>query len=206
MNRLRTALCLAAALLAGCAAPAPRPTPPMTDHEPYAQRAAAVGAWTRWGLTARLGIDDGQDGGSGRLDWRVDGESSTLDFRGALGRGAWRLSIDPEGATLLRADGSEVHANSIAELVIAETGLSLPVAALQWWVRGLPQPVPEFRWSLDDQGLVQELEQLGWQVHYNRYMDYGTLRMPRRLEATDGVQRVNLAVSRWWHEGEPGDA
>jgi len=198
-------LCVAAALLAGCAARLPGPSLPAEVDSRNAKRAAEVGGWQQWGLTGRLGLDDGTDGGSGRLDWRVHGPDSTLDFRGAMGRGAWRLDITGQGARLQRADGSFNQAEGIADLVLTETGMQLPVDALQWWVRGLPQPQSTFSQRLDDNGLLLELEQLGWQIRYERWMDHGAWSMPRRLEATDGQQRVKLAVSRWWDGSGPAD-
>jgi outer membrane lipoprotein LolB len=197
---------LGALLLTACAGPqskAPGRTSPGIEYSRHSQ---TVSAWSDWGLTGRLGLDDGQDGGSGRLDWQVSPMATSLDFRGTLGRGAWRLTTDSSGATLLRADGSEIRAAGIAELVIGETGLDLPVEALQWWVRGLPQPGADYRWQFNEEGLLAELEQLGWHIRYERYMDHAQLRLPRRLSATDGRQNVNLAVSQWRQGAIPGDA
>jgi outer membrane lipoprotein LolB len=204
--KLRFACLCAALLLTACA------TPPITrEASPgalaaQAQRAAAIGAWQRWGLTARLGLDDGESGGSGRLDWRVEETRSTLDFRGTLGRGAWRLDIDTSGATLQRGDGSTAHAPSVAELVAGETGLQLPVDALEWWVRGLPDPASDHQWQLDAQGLLVTLQQAGWNVHFKSYVEYEGWALPRRLEASDGRQRVSLAVGKWWHGDAVPDA
>lgn len=194
-------LCL---LLAGCAGAPQRP--PTPDAQALADRAENLGAWVRWGLTGRLGLDDGTEGGSGRLDWAVDGPNSEMHFRGALGRGAWQLTLDARGATLERADGTSVSAPTVSGLVAQETGLHLPVSALHWWVRGLPDPGSTHERELDADGLLVELRQLGWVVRYRRYMDYGTLMMPRRIEAVNGEQRVSLAVSQWWHANGAPDA
>lgn len=204
--KLRIAGLCSALLLNACATQPPTPATEVEAVAAQSRRAMTVGTWERWGLSARLGLDDGETGGSGRLDWRVETSGSTLDFRGTLGRGAWRLDIDAQGVTLMRGDGTIATAASVSEMVAAETGLALPVNALQWWVRGLPDPTTEYAWQLDAEGLLVELRQSGWHVHFKSYMQHDGWSMPRRLEASDGRQRVSLAVGKWWHGGTAGDA
>lgn len=185
-------------------------SPTLPDQESravaYAHRASQLEAFARWSLTARLGLDDGQDGGSGRLQWGVDGPSSTLDFRGTLGRGAWRLALDRDGATLSRADGSVVHDPSVSELIRRESGLMIPVGSLHWWVRGLARPGAERRLELDASGLPAELHQDGWMIRYDRYMEEGEMLLPRKLVATRGEYRVKLVISRWAMPAGDSDA
>lgn len=194
------AVVLGTALLAGCAV---RPVVE-TDaaRAAYDNRAEAIGTWTRWGLSGRLGIDGGDDGGSGRLNWVVGEEGSSLQFRGALGRGAWRLSIEQQGATLEKADGTVTRAPSADTLALMETGWEIPVAALAWWVRGLARPGGRAPMDIDAEGLPLTLEQDGWRVSFERFDDSGDVRLPKRIEAVKGDYRVKLAISRWWHEGD----
>jgi len=193
-------------LLTACAGRAPYEPDRETRTASYEVRAGRIQTFPRWSLTARLGVDDGRDGGSGRLEWGVDGSSSTLEFRGTLGRGAWRLALDETGATLSRADGSVVHDPSVAELVRRESGLLIPVDSLQWWVRGMARPDQEHHLELDPSGLPVELDQDGWRVRYDRYLEQDSLWLPRRLEATRGDYRVKLVISRWSMHAGGGDA
>lgn len=187
-------------LMAGCASLAPTRELPTA-----AERSEVLSSWDAWGLTARLGIDDGSEGGSGRIDWKIAGADSALDFRGALGQGAWRLELGPELATLTRADGTVSSAADIDQLLWQETGWQVPVEALQWWVRGLPQPGAGRDLQLGPEGLPASLQQQGWQIVFLGYMDYAGQQLPRRLEAERGSFKLKLAVSRWWHLG-PDDA
>jgi outer membrane lipoprotein LolB len=104
-------------LLAGCAA-RPIPDSDGSAATAYTARFSELSAWQSWNLTARLGIDDGTEGGSGRLDWQVNGSQETLQFRGALGQGAWRIDIDEDRARLQRADGSVTTAPRVQDLVL----------------------------------------------------------------------------------------
>jgi len=185
-------------LLAACAAPGPvrNLTAP---EQAYAKRLDRLQGAQTWGFVGRLGLDDGQDGGSGRLDWRSDMDSVTLEFRGALGQGAWQLAADPAQARLTRTDGSITVAPHIDLLAYQELGWVLPVSALSWWVRGMAWPGTQGpdALQLNEDGTPAVIEQLGWHVTYSRYMDYAGEQMPSRLLARQGDTQVKLAVSRW---------
>lgn len=194
------------ALLVACAAPAPAPD--RSDSRlAYESREAIIRSWATWGLTGRLGVDGGDEGGSGRLDWSDSGNDATLRFRGALGQGAWRLDITPDEARLQRSDGSVVTARDVDRLVRQETGWELPVTALAWWVRGLAAPGapgPE-RMDLNDDGTIAQLEQRDWAITYLRYDEGTGQALPTRLEAVQGDIVVKLAVSRWQGDTERDD-
>ena len=63
------------------------------NKEVYEDRASRLNATGEWGLVGKISLDDGDDGGSGRLQWSVEPSYSELDFHGAMGRGAWHLQI-----------------------------------------------------------------------------------------------------------------
>ena len=150
-----------------------------------------------WGFIGRISLDDGDRGGSGRLQWEVIADSSELDFHGAMGRGAWHLQISPEGAVLKEANGAEQTAAGVNELLQARMGWPIPVEALQWWVRGMAAPgvVEDERFDVD--GLLINLEQFGWSIDFNRYDSAVGMALPVRLDARRADYRVKLAISRW---------
>lgn len=198
MTRIYPAgLALLALLLSACASAPRAPDARAERQAAYELRAETISAWTRWGFEGRLSLDDGVDGGSGRLDWRADGESSRLDFRGTLGRGAWRLTIQPGGALLQRADGSQVEAASVEELVQAEVGWRVPVDALSWWVRGLVAPGDTEQVEYDESGRIVQLTQAGWTIEFERYREVAGADLPGRVEAVRGDLRIKLVTARW---------
>ncbi|NIP19212.1 MAG: outer membrane lipoprotein LolB [Xanthomonadales bacterium] len=200
MNRLTALLC-AVTFLAACAAPQQRVEDPQAV---YLERGVQVRALTDWNLSGRLSMDDGDEGGSGRLQWRTSPDVTQLDFRGALGRGAWRLTVGPEESVLERGDGSLARARRVEELVLAETGWNIPVRSLQWWVLGIAAPGPHEAMDFDDGGLLRRLVQDGWTIDYGRYQDVEGIDLPGRLEAVNGPYRVKLAVGRWSLAGPAG--
>ena len=167
------------------------------NQQAYQQRADIINAWPQWGLAGRISLDDGDEGGSGKLKWSVQPGNSELDFYAALGRGAWHLQISPDRAVLTEANGTRQSAGSVNDLIRERMGWPLPVEALQWWVRGLAAPGPIDDREMDSSGLLVSLQQFGWRVEYSRYDDGGLVSMPKRLNATMKDYRVKLAISQW---------
>jgi len=183
-------------LLSGCKT-APITKPGAGNQAAYDNRSENIASVSSWNLVGRISMDDGEEGGSGRLQWVVKDEHSTLDFQGAMGRGAWQLEIEPGGAALRLADGSEYFADGVDALVQQQIGWPIPVKALQWWVRGLAAPGTIDAQQLDTDGLLTSLAQFGWQIDFNRYASDAGVAMPVRLDARQNDYRVKLAISRW---------
>ena len=163
----------------------------------YQNRVETLGEIHTWGLVGKLSLDDGDRGGSGRLQWNVKSDHSELDFHGAMGRGAWHLEIGPEGAVLTEANGDEQSAEGVNQLLQERMGWPIPVDALQWWARGLAAPGAIDEEKIDSEGLLISLEQFGWKVDFNRYDSVDDMALPIRLNARRDNYRVKLAISRW---------
>lgn len=171
--------------------------PGVVNHTAYQNRSAKLNATVEWGLVGKISLDDGEQGGSGRLQWDVEPGQSELDFHGALGRGAWHLQITPEAAFLKMADGSEQIAPNVSELIQDQIGWPIPLDALSWWVRGMAAPGVIENEQIGPDGLLISLSQFGWNVDFNRYKSVADLELPIRLNATRDQYRVKLAISRW---------
>jgi outer membrane lipoprotein LolB len=191
-------LVVAAALLVQACSSAPRVADgdgiPM---ERYQARAAELSSIPDWALRGRLAVTDGKDGGSGSLRWKETTDGSHMDFHGALGRGAWRLSAGAGGAELELADGNRYRADTVGELVRGQLGWDIPVDALAWWVRGLEAPgTPESR-VLGEDGTLEMLRQDGWLVEYGRYREVNGIDLPVKLNARQAERTVKLAIRDW---------
>ena len=194
---MRFLVIVAAALLVACSARQLAPVNDAGSELAYQQRSTRLGALPAWDLSGKLSLDDGHDGGSGKLEWQARPQFDQLDFRGALGKGAWRLVLDENGAELQKADGTVTRAPGIDELVLDEVGWSIPVDSLRWWVLGLAAPGVYDRLGLDPGGHLMELRQHGWDIKFDRYRAFADYDLPGKLVATQGDRRVKLAVLNW---------
>ena len=183
--------------LNACTTVPPKDAPVAAGSIFQGDRTELLGDIGAWGLQGKISLDDGDEGGSGRLQWDVTPGFSELDFHGALGRGAWRLQVGEEGALLQLADGTEQTAPRVGQLIQDHIGWSIPLEALQWWVRGLAAPGVIENQALGPEGLLLSLRQFGWNVRFNRYDSFDGVAMPVRLDANRENYRVKLAISHW---------
>ena len=163
----------------------------------YQSRLDSVLGFEAWTLAGRLAVNDGQDGGSGNLIWHRLGDASSMEFHGALGRGAWRLEADSDGAILELADGEVHRASSVNALLKQRLGWEVPVEALSWWVRGLAEPGEWESRELDENGKLLRLTQFGWLIEFGGYFDVDGIIMPQKMTARQGAHTVKLAVRKW---------
>ena len=167
------------------------------NRSAYENRLKVLSEIAEWGFAGKISLDDGDQGGSGKLQWNVEPGGSGLDFHGALGRGAWHLQTGPQGAVLTQANGDVQTAPDVNELIQNRMGWPIPVNALQWWVRGLAAPGPVEEEKLDNEGRLLRLNQFGWMVNFDRYHSIDDMALPKRLDVTRDNYRVKLAISRW---------
>lgn len=195
----RTGLVLiVAVLLTSCAT-----TPPGESRsdasrvQRYEARADDLTARRDWTLKGRLAVSDANDGGSGNLQWQENLQGTRMDFHGALGRGAWRLEVNDRGAELELADGTLYRADEVQSLVREQIGWEVPIEALAWWVRGLEAPGAVESHRLGDDGTLEFLDQLGWEIEFSHYRDVGRTSLPLRLTARQAGRTVKLVVRNW---------
>jgi outer membrane lipoprotein LolB len=195
--RLSLALLLALGLLSGCASMRPGSADLTARNERYLDRQQAIEAVTSWSLEGRLAVRDENDGGSGHFRWKQSDEGTRMDFHGAMGRGAWRLVADAQGAVLELSDGSSYRARTVDELVRKRLGWVIPVDALASWVKGIAAPGEEAGRELDEAGNLLRLDQRGWVIDYGRYRVFDQFSLPSKMTARQEARYVKLAVKDW---------
>jgi outer membrane lipoprotein LolB len=183
-------------MLAGLAACESVPVKPLGNQE-WQLHQKRVDAHKDWLMQGRVAIRYGDDGGQGLLHWRQQGKSYDLRFYDALNR----LQLHIEGGSqgvLLHARDQETHEAADAETLMQEyLGWSVPVNALQYWVRGLPVAGQTVGTSRFSDNRLEELSQGDWHILYQRYEKVDGVWMPdlMRIEAPDLT--IKLVVEKW---------
>ena len=192
---------LALVLLAGCAAAPVRQAPEVVsaDQAQARQQArqARLQALPDWSMQGRVALSVGDRGGSGRLDWRQQGDAFEVSLAAPVTRQSWRLAGTPLGATLEGLEGGP-RAGRDADVLLREaTGWPIPVQAMAWWVRGLASPDAVLEFGAD--GRPRRLHAQGWTVDYQEWLPASGPwpEMPRRLQAVRGDARVRVVVDGW---------
>lgn len=191
-------------LCVSCATPLPRP-PGDQLQQLWQVRAARLLPIQHWELRARLAVRADERGGQVSLHWRRDGARHSIRLTGPLGRGVLHLTQDESGAHLQDAEQNVLHAASGEDLLFRYTGWRLPVANLNYWVRGLPAPDLAVVTELDDLGRLKSLRQQDWDVEYEEYVRSEGYELPSRLRLTSlanassgqPAMQVRLVIERW---------
>lgn len=154
-----------------------------------------------WSAAGKVGARQGEESTSFNLIW--DQSNSDYDIRlfGPLGQGAVKIIGDDTQATLYEGN-NETTASDLETLIAENHSIQLPLNALQYWVRGVPEPYQPATIALGAQGLIAELNQFGWVV---RYTDYETTNppMPRKFSLTRGDTAVKIIIKTWEIEQQP---
>lgn len=183
-----------AVLLAACAAP--RLKPDAARLAVQDAREQVLAQRDRWTIEGRLGVSDGRDGGSGSLRWVRDGAEFELAIHAPVTGKTWVLRGDERHAVLEGLGSGPVEGPDPAALLARELGWQVPVAQLDYWIRGMRAPGPA-RLVFREDGLPASLEQGGWHIEYRAYDESLDPPLPSRIFARRGERDVRVAIRSW---------
>jgi outer membrane lipoprotein LolB len=192
----RNALSLAWVLmLAACAGPVQRPTEP-ADWTAHSAQLARLADWTASGKLA-LRTEERSD--SANIVWRQRDRNSHLNLSGPMGVNATEVRSDGERIEITQGEERRSFDISSPEAIRRNTGWELPLQSLPYWLKGLPSPHLDVQsLQLDPQrGLLRDLRQDNWQIHYQEYDDFGQYTLPTRLRIERGATAVRILLREW---------
>lgn len=158
-------------------------------------REAALADKSRWTLEARIAVS-GENGGSGDLVWRQDGDSYSFSVRGVNGK-VLRLSGDANRAVLEGVDAQPDIGRDPQALLRSRLGAEVPFAALRRWALGVRVADEPARIQFNEQNLPAQIDQNGWTVEYLDWFSDRTPALPKKVFATRGKDKVKLVIQSW---------
>ncbi|AOS95515.1 Outer-membrane lipoprotein LolB precursor [Microbulbifer aggregans] len=193
-SALRLLGLLMLALLTACASQTQQ-KPPVAPELPVMQL-------QQWTIKGKLGVRSPNDNGSANLTWLQQSQPNyRIHLSGPLGAGATVINGTPAGVSLKRGDEPTTHAANPSQLTALALGWPLPVDEMFYWVRGLPAPGNAAGERRDAQGLLQSLQQAGWQLNFSGYQNVGAYVLPTRIKAETrqaaGPVKVTLVIKEW---------
>jgi outer membrane lipoprotein LolB len=185
-------------LLASCASLSEQVLQRPEDWEQRLQHNQKINDWT---IKARLGVQTEHEGGSFDVFWQQLTDAYDIRLIAPLGQGAVQITGDNDGVTISLANGQSEYSDDAEALFASMTGMSLPVAGLQDWLRGMPIEGEEIQHaSWNEQGQLYKLEQSGWRIEMNRYKTVADFDLPHAfyLERQDRPElSVRLLIREW---------
>lgn len=195
MGRFRT-LVAAILLFAGGCATTRDSDSPATDWDSYRDHATSI---TRWNLSAKVALRWSGGAESASLAWSQRDGHSEVELSGPFGAGAVRITHDDDVLQVERGGERRVYDSSTPATLAAATGWPIPVDALRFWLRGLPDPGQALDGLILEQGRAREIHQGGWVVSYADYTAAAAGTLPSRLELTRAADGISLRLvnGRW---------
>lgn len=148
-------------------------------------------------VKGKLSVRNPEDSVTGYLTWDQNGDAFDLFISGPFGQGTTQLEGDPDRATLSLPGREPVSARSAPDLMQAYLGWQFPVLDLRYWVKGQASPKAHFEAQYDEQGLMTELQQYGWNIEFSRYSQHSGLWLPGRIKITGRDYKFIFVIKRW---------
>ena len=195
MGRFRALIAAALLFAAGCATTWDSDSP-ATDWDSYRAHATSI---TRWNLSARVALRWRSGAESASLAWAQRDGRSEVELSGPLGAGAVRIIHDKNILRVESGGEGRVYDSSTPATLAAATGWPIPVDALRFWLRGLPDPGQALEELILEQGRAREIHQGGWVVSYTDYTAVAAGTLPSQLELTRAADGISLRLvnGRW---------
>ncbi len=115
-----------------------------------------------------------------------------------LGQGTYILTGSPEVVQMAGPDELLLTANTAEELKMQGLGWSVNLQGLRYWVRGLPQPDIAFNsLELDDKGRLDSIEQSGFNIDIQRYVEVGSQVLPEKIVISGRDVQLKLIIKNW---------
>ena len=192
-----TVLCLL--MLSACQIPflsTNTPEQPLEARD-WPEHLKHLGQLEDWRLRGKIGYHSSEDGGSAYIDWLQSRDSFHITLTGPLGQGTTIISGNAQGAKLESVKSGTHLAPSPEQLLYEHTGITLPVSQMLYWVKGMPSPAQEEKFTLNPQNTLNTLAQQQWQLNYSEYqVALGNL-LPTRIKMKGDDIKVTLVVKSW---------
>jgi len=111
-----------------------------------------------------------------------------------------QLKGDTDGVRFRAADGSDLMADDLPQMMQHELGFDLPVVNLRYWIRGLPTATGGASIVRDSEQHIRSLRQQGWLVEYGPYQVFGDRYMPRKIRIQKDAYDIRVVVYDWLDE------
>jgi outer membrane lipoprotein LolB len=152
---------------------------------------------TSWEISGALAARSKGKGWSASLNWVQRGAGSyQMRLSGPLGSGT--ILINKSGGMVTFQDGPKKASSSNAEsLLKKQTGVSLPVPNLYYWVRGIAAPGSVQGKKYDEAGRLQVLRQSGYTIEYQQYTSVGKAVLPTSIRLQGNGVFMKLIIKQW---------
>lgn len=163
-------------------------------------------------LAGRVSVTGGKESFSSGIRWRHSEAGDEIILLSPLGQTLAQIQLGQDGAYLTTSEQQGYYAPDVESLTEQVLGWHLPVAGLQYWVRGISSPVTPAEVDVDESGRIVAIRQDGWTIDYLGYfpprvssavpLDMEELlppptAQPRLLRLKRDALQIKLVIDAW---------
>ena len=171
------------------------PTPP--QHTNRIDHQQQINQLDSWRIRGKVGVRAESGSGSASVDWSQQGKLYEIRLSGALGFGSAHIQGDEQMAHWRQANGERFSSDSPEDVIASALGWSLPIDSLRYWIRGIAAPNAKVTGFEYRGALLYELEQLGWQLSFDRYDHNSTPTLPGRIVMVSAGKQITFLIREW---------
>ena len=145
----------------------------------------------------RMAVRAGGEGFAASFAWSQWADRYHIELWGPFGQGRTTLTGDGRRLVIVNGRGEELYRGPPDDLMRQQLGWSLPLQVLPAWLRGRPSEAFPADARRQDEGVLTEFDQLGWQVSYDRFRASDQGPLPGRVKARRDGARITIAVREW---------
>ncbi len=186
-------------LLSGCSTTpeSPEITGELTDDQ-YQQQLSQLSNWQFKGKLAFITPKERQ---SANVLWQTHNQQlEKLSLSTFLGINILELEKQPNDY-VIHVDDESHHGTNLSYLIWQLTGLTLPVNALNDWLKARPHIANDQliydQNNIYPSGLISDFNQQQWQVKYRQYRPVNQIMLPHKIDITQGQLSIKLQINRW---------
>lgn len=157
-------------------------------------------------LSGRLAVNTRQHRFSGGIRWQHTRSSDEIYLFSPLGQVVAKIFRDQAGVRLITSEPATYQAKNVEYLTSQVLGWELPLAGMQFWVRGVHFPGTVAEKDMDRNRRTIAIRQDGWQVVYQSYYpaEGDMPSLPRLVEFNRVDVKMKLVIDQWQDEAKNG--
>ena len=141
-----------------------------------------------------MAINNGENNGSGRIQWQQNKKQLTASFKAPLGQGNWTIKQNKNTAELT----SSIHGTSYSEnpesLIANELGWFFPWNKIKNWLRGYSSETTQL---IKHHTLPESFEDSGWVITIQQWMPSSIGYLPKKIKAIKAPYSVKVIIYEW---------
>jgi len=176
--------------------------PPLGQQTAWQKRQAFFARKSTWKLRSKVSLRFDDENLIFGLNWsQMPASNYVVQINNPITGALVSKLTRSNGIVSLLADNGRTYRDSDEErLLKTQSGLSIPVKGMQYWVRGLTSPQSKVdKIVLDQAGRPRILQQAGWKITYSTYANNGTNALPLKINLSRGAEKIfiRLIAKNW---------